>query len=59
MGIFRNLGRQVGEFQAKEKAATEEYTVSHCENCGARFSEHHIQCPKCKRKNAISSEQRE
>ena len=48
MKVFREIGRQVEQFKAKEKFAAEEDTVSQCENCGARFSKQHTQCPECK-----------
>jgi rRNA maturation endonuclease Nob1 len=59
MNLFRKLGRQVGEFQAKDNPTAEESAVYQCENCSGRFSEQHPQCPECKDGNLISADQRE
>lgn len=59
MGLFRKLGRQVERFTTKAKTVAKEHAVYECDDCGARFSEHHKQCPECKSGDVISVEQRE
>lgn len=45
MGLFRNLGRKVGEFTGEAKAAA---AASHrCEECDARFEEAVDFCSDC------------
>lgn len=45
MGLFRNLGRKVGEFTGEAKAAAS--ADYRCEACDARFETAHDYCPDC------------
>ena len=47
MGLFRRLGRQVGEFTAEAKAAAEEHAARECAACGAAVDGGRDECPEC------------
>jgi len=49
MGLFKRLGRGVGQFTSDARAAAEEYTSAeyHCSDCGRRYAERPAACLEC------------
>ncbi|MFB6136403.1 MAG: hypothetical protein ABEJ04_06555 [Halobacteriaceae archaeon] len=47
MGLFRRLGRRVGEFEEEAKSAAEEEADYECSACGERFYTESDRCPEC------------
>ncbi|WP_435361665.1 zinc ribbon domain-containing protein [Haloarchaeobius sp. DFWS5] len=47
MGLFRKIGREVGQFTSEAKAVAEEHANTDCAECDARYSTIHEECPEC------------
>lgn len=56
MGLFRKLGREVGEFTHNAKAVADADADFECRACGARFNRATDGCPECGSDDVVATE---